>query len=106
MLFFKIPFGSCSSASSRLQKEYRLFNEKLGQTGAGLKFEDVEEGSALLNLIGWFPFSLPLPTANRCFSRTTGAGVPILEASPWFLVNTPQFQPIYDFVRAWTGSCC
>jgi hypothetical protein len=51
-----LPFNSesCSSASSRLRKEYRLFNEKLGQTGAGLKFEDVEEGSALSNLIGSF----------------------------------------------------
>ena len=51
-----LPFNSksCSSASSRLQKKYRLFNEKLGQTGAGLKFEDVEEGSALSNLIGSF----------------------------------------------------
>ena len=51
-----LPFNSksCSSASSRLRKEYRLFNEKLGQTGAGLKFEDVEEGSALSNLIGLF----------------------------------------------------
>lgn len=49
-----LSFSSCSSASSRLRKEYRLFNEKLGQTGAGLKFEDVEEGSALSNLIGLF----------------------------------------------------
>ena len=50
-------FSSCSSASSRLQKKYQLFNEKLGQMGAGLKFEDVEEGSTLSNLIGLF-FSL------------------------------------------------
>jgi hypothetical protein len=45
--------------SFRLRKEYRLFNEKLGQTGAGLKCEDVQEGSALSNLIGLFHFSLP-----------------------------------------------
>ena len=60
-VFVFLPFSSCSSASSRLWKEYQLFNEKLGQTGAGLKFEDVEEGSGLSNFIGSFPFSLPWP---------------------------------------------
>ena len=53
-MFFVFTFSSCSSASSRLQKDYRSFNEKLGQTGTGLKYEDVEEGSALSNLIGSF----------------------------------------------------
>jgi hypothetical protein len=36
----------------RLHKEYRCFNEKLGQTGAGLRYEDIEEGSDLKNLVG------------------------------------------------------
>jgi hypothetical protein len=68
--FIFLPFSSCSSASSRLRKEYRLFNEKLGQTGAGLKFEDVEEGSALSNLIGMFLFSFffAMVYANCSFS--------------------------------------
>ena len=63
--FYFLHFSSCSSASSRLRKEYRLFNEKLGQTGAGLKFEDVEEGSTLSNLIGPFLFSLPWPMLTK-----------------------------------------
>ncbi|KAH9974182.1 hypothetical protein BGW80DRAFT_1128570, partial [Lactifluus volemus] len=36
---------------TRLRKEYRSFNEKLGQTGAGLRYEDLEEGSNLQNLV-------------------------------------------------------
>jgi hypothetical protein len=64
--FHFLPYSSCSSASSRLRKEYRLFNEKLGQTGAGLKFEDVEEGSALSNLIGSF-FLFAMAYANYSF---------------------------------------
>jgi hypothetical protein len=68
MLFF-LPFESSSSASSRLRKEYRLFNEKLGQTGAGLKCEDVEEGSALSNLIGMFLFLFAMAYANRRFFK-------------------------------------
>jgi hypothetical protein len=105
-IFCSLPFSSYSSASSRLRKEYRIFNEKLGQTGAGLKFEDVEAGSTLSNLIGLFLFSLSWPMLTVVFSRTTRTGVPILEASPRFLANTSQFQPTYGFIRAWTGSCC
>jgi hypothetical protein len=41
----------------RLRKEYRTFNEKLGQTGAGLRYEDIEVGSGLWNLVGkYFSF--------------------------------------------------
>ena len=36
----------------RLHKEYRSFNEKLGQTGAGLRYEDIDEGSNLQSLVG------------------------------------------------------
>ncbi|KAF8235111.1 hypothetical protein L208DRAFT_1169058, partial [Tricholoma matsutake] len=35
----------------QLWKEYRILNENMGQTGAGLQFEDVEEGSNMWNLI-------------------------------------------------------
>ena len=53
--------------SPRLQKEYQLFNEKLWQMGAGLKYEDVEERSTLWNLIGCFvPFST-VAYANHSF---------------------------------------
>lgn len=94
MLFFKIPFGSCSSASSRLRKEYRLFNEKLGQTGAGLKFEDVEEGSALSNLIGWFPFSLPLPTMLIVvFPEQLEQEFPFWKRLHGFWRTLPNFNP-------------
>ena len=41
----------------RLQKEYRFFNEKLEQTGAGLQYEDLEEGSNLQNLVGEYDMS-------------------------------------------------
>jgi len=70
-VFLFLPLSSYSSASSRLRKEYRSFNEKLGQTGAGLRFEDVTEGSALSNLIRLFLFSLPFPMLTVVFSRTT-----------------------------------
>jgi len=46
-------FGSC-----RLRKEYRGFNESLGQTGAGLRYEDIDEGSDLKNLVGEWKFLL------------------------------------------------
>ncbi|KAH9955578.1 hypothetical protein BGW80DRAFT_1466923 [Lactifluus volemus] len=36
---------------TRLWKEYRSFNKKLGQTGAGLQYKDLEEGSNLQNLV-------------------------------------------------------
>jgi hypothetical protein len=59
--FRLLSFSSSSSDSSRLRKEYHIFNEKLGETGTGLRFEDVEEGSNLWNLIGKFAFSLLYP---------------------------------------------
>ena len=31
---------------------YREFNLKLGRTGAGLKYSEIEPGSAIYNLIG------------------------------------------------------
>ena len=49
---------------------------------------------------------LPLPMLTVVLSRTTRTRIPVLEASPWLLANTPQLQPIYSFVGAWTGSCC
>ena len=57
-MFFVLSYSSFSSASFRLRKEYWLFNEKLGQTGIGLKFEDIKEGSTLSNLISLFLFSV------------------------------------------------
>ena len=41
----------------------------------------------LSNLIGFFLLSLSWPILIVIFSRTTRAGVPILEVSPWFLAN-------------------
>ena len=49
-------FSSGLSGSSRLQKEYHILNEKLGQMGTGLQFKDVEERSNMWNLIGKFCF--------------------------------------------------
>jgi hypothetical protein len=43
----------------RLQKEYRAFNEKLGQTSTGLQYEEMQEGSPLQNLIGELCPDLP-----------------------------------------------
>jgi hypothetical protein len=40
----------------RLRKEYRTCNEKLGQTGAGLRYEDIQEGSDLKNLVSRYKF--------------------------------------------------
>jgi hypothetical protein len=76
-VFSFFSFNSYSSASSRLRKEYRLFNEKLGQTGAGLKYEDVEEGSTLSNLIGLFLFSFMAysnPFFQNNLSRSSHSG--------------------------------
>ena len=103
-IFFQQPLIQHAYSASRLQKEYHLFNEKLGQTGAGLRFEDVKEGSNLSNLIGPFPSHLLLLTLT--FFRAIGTRVPILEASPWFLEDTPQLQPVYSIVRAWAESSC
>lgn len=36
----------------RLKIKYREFNTAIGKTGAGLRYEDVEENSELANLIG------------------------------------------------------
>ncbi|KAF8469438.1 hypothetical protein DFH94DRAFT_615353, partial [Russula ochroleuca] len=35
----------------QLRKEYHDFNTDIGQTGAGLRYEDMEEGSTLKNLV-------------------------------------------------------
>ena len=37
---------------SRLKKQYRATNERIGKTGAGLKPEDVTPGSEIANIIG------------------------------------------------------
>lgn len=42
---------------SRLRKEYRTFNEALGQTGAGLRYDEIDEGSNLMNLVGKYTLS-------------------------------------------------
>jgi hypothetical protein len=53
MFFFRhCPFVHAHQHTSRLRKEYRQFNETLGRTGAGLRYEDVEVGSNIWNLIG------------------------------------------------------
>jgi hypothetical protein len=53
LVFFCLyTYSMCLHSLYRLQKEYRSFNEKLGQTGAGLRYEDIEEGSNLQNLVG------------------------------------------------------
>ena len=38
--------------SYRLRKEYCEFNEDLGKSGAGLRYEDMEEGSDEKNFVG------------------------------------------------------
>ncbi|KZP19662.1 hypothetical protein FIBSPDRAFT_699951, partial [Athelia psychrophila] len=43
---------SVENCISTLKIKYRDFNAAIGQTGAGLKYEDVEEDSELANLIG------------------------------------------------------
>lgn len=50
--FSKYPSDTALKFFCRLRKEYRAFNEKLGQTGAGLRYEDIEGGSSLQNLVG------------------------------------------------------
>ena len=53
LVFFCLyTYSMCLHSLYRLRKEYRSFNEKLGQTGAGLRYEDIEEGSNLQNLVG------------------------------------------------------
>ena len=76
-VFSFFSFNSYSSASSRLRKEYRLFNEKLGQTGAGLRYKDVKEGSNLSNLIDLFLFSFMAysnPLFQNNLSRSSHSG--------------------------------
>jgi hypothetical protein len=93
--FFYLPFSSlaCLSASSRLRKDYRLFNEKLGQTGAGLKFEDVEEGSTLSNLIGLF-LSLAVAYANcSFFLEQLEQEFPFWKRLHGFWRTLPNFNP-------------
>jgi hypothetical protein len=43
---------TCLWSYYRLRKDYRSFNEKLGQTGASLRYEDLKEGSDLKNQVG------------------------------------------------------
>jgi hypothetical protein len=54
---------------SRLHKEYRTFNEALGQTGAGLRYEDINDGSNLMNLVGKYVLSAVITFAN-CSSQS------------------------------------
>ena len=56
-------------------------------------------------LVSLFRIVLSLAHAY-CFLRETGTGFPVLEASAWFLADTPQLQPVYSLVRAWARSCC
>ena len=41
-----------NSWTSRLKQKYRDFNKNLGQTGAGLLPEEIEEDTELGNLVG------------------------------------------------------
>jgi hypothetical protein len=52
LVFFFLYFFICLCFFYRLRKEYRSFNEQLGQTGAGLRPEDITEGTPLHNLVG------------------------------------------------------
>src|SRR5712671_7692689 len=49
------------SIFSRLKKQYRAVNERIGKTGAGLKPEDITPGSEIANLIG-------MSISVRCYS--------------------------------------
>ena len=76
-----------------MRKEYRLFNEKLGKTGAGLRYEDVEEGSSLSNLIGLLFFSSPWPMLTFFFSEQLEQEFPFWKRLHGFWQTLPNFNP-------------
>jgi len=89
------------SQFSRLKQKYREVNKTLGQTGAGVRPEDVEEGSDMHNLIGRqivFDCNHVLTPHSSPFCR-----LPLLEASPWLLAYHSNLQSIFTFCRAWPG---
>ena len=86
---------------SRLKQKYREFNKALGQTGAGVRPEDVEEGSDMHNLIG-------RQIVSDCyrvltFHSSPFCRLPLLEASAWFLAYYSDLQSVHTFCRAWPG---
>jgi hypothetical protein len=76
-----------------LQKEYHIFNEKLGQTGAGLRFEDIEEGSSLSNLISQFTFYLLSLTLTFFFPEQLELDFPYWKHLHGFWRTLPNFNP-------------
>jgi hypothetical protein len=77
---------------SRLRKEYRTFNEALGQTGAGLRYEDINDGSNLMNLVGKCALSAAIAFANCSsqsnLSKTFHIGSTYMAFGALFLTST------------------
>lgn len=76
-----------------MRKEYRQFNEALGQTGAGLRYEDVDHGSKLWNLIGRFFFFLIEPHHAYCFPEQLEQDFPYWKRLHGFWRTLPNFNP-------------
>ena len=74
-----------------MRKEYRQFNETLGRTGAGLRYEDVEEGTNLWNLIG--EFMVPSLAHAYCFLEQLEQDFPYWKRLHGFWRTLPNFNP-------------
>lgn len=86
---------SCTHLFDRLKIKYRDFNAAIGQTGAGLKYEDVEEDSELANLIGKLVLlSLKACTHFDC-CRKKAARISVLEGPAWLLEDFTKLQPAH-----------
>lgn len=73
-----------------LRSKYRAFNNELGQTGAGLRKEDVTSGSNISNKIGTVVYRVAYQKTNSEFTRGTREGIPILVPPPWILAHTSK----------------
>lgn len=54
IFFSNLNLNLINTCTTSLKTKYCKFNSNTGQTGAGLKYKDIQEGSELSNLVGMY----------------------------------------------------
>jgi len=95
MFLITIYFCFMLMPISRLCKEYRTFNKVFGQMGAGLQYDNIDEGSTLVNLVGKYTLFWPSTvitftnhSSQRNLSRTFHIGSTYMVFGALFPIST------------------
>lgn len=71
-------------------------NDRIGQTGAGLKPEDITPGSEMANLIGMYISVRHFSCVNLTRHHRAGDGeVQVVAKAAWVLAHATELQPVH-----------